>query len=626
VTALATDDASGSVGGPLLALVRKQLIRPDGSGLDGDDAFRFRHIIIRDVAYERMPKSDRAELHERFAEWLQGVLGDRVSEYVEIVAYHLAEALTYRIELDTLDGPGGLALAEQAVARLVEAAERADGLHAYAQAARLWAKAALVARTPTFANAHLNARHDPIEFERRAADADVFAGNLEAGVDRMRRLIGELGDVDPVGRGRLLERLAAYLWEYGDEPGTLAAIQEAVRLVPAYPPSRDRARVLAGHARFLMLLRRSDESLPVCKEALQAAAAIGSSVDRVSALTTLGVSLGHLGHADEAVALIEEARDLANDIGDGKGFVRAESNLGVVFGLAGDRTREQEATRRAIARLADLGLERSPNGLGTRLNYANGLIYEGDFDEADLAIGRVLELEPSGDTAVRAMILQGYVLASRGRHADARAVFSAARARAQRGMQRTIRLDLLLSEAFNAIQDRRVDDAIGLVEEGRRSANDEPDYRLEFAVYSLRVAAERAVQARIAGDDTLERRWISEARQRGQWIAEFVRSDPVLSRTARHSLPLVAPELSRAEGRPMPGAWQAAVEQLVEMGFPWDAAYASYRRAESLVENGADLVDVVAALDEADAAAGAVGAEGLARWVEELREATRRNR
>src|SRR5205807_8436151 len=56
----------------LMALVRKELLRPDKGMLPDDDAFRFRHTLIRDAAYEALPKTTRARLHERFADWLVG--------------------------------------------------------------------------------------------------------------------------------------------------------------------------------------------------------------------------------------------------------------------------------------------------------------------------------------------------------------------------------------------------------------------------------------------------------------------------------------------------------------------------------------------------------------------------
>jgi len=73
----------------LLALVRKELIRPDRAELSAGDAFRFRHLLIRDAAYGALAKAERATLHERFADWLERVAGERIAEYEEIVGHHL---------------------------------------------------------------------------------------------------------------------------------------------------------------------------------------------------------------------------------------------------------------------------------------------------------------------------------------------------------------------------------------------------------------------------------------------------------------------------------------------------------------------------------------------------------
>ena len=68
VQALSPD---GQVTPRLAALVRKGLIRPDKAQLPGEEAFRFHHLLLRDAAYEALPKSVRADLHERFADWLE---------------------------------------------------------------------------------------------------------------------------------------------------------------------------------------------------------------------------------------------------------------------------------------------------------------------------------------------------------------------------------------------------------------------------------------------------------------------------------------------------------------------------------------------------------------------------
>ena len=108
----------------LLALVRKELIRPERSDLTAGDAFKFRHILIRDAAYKALPKSERAILHERFADWFERTVGERLAEYEEIVGYHLEAAHRYRSEVGET-GDHLAALAARAGAHLAMAGSRA---------------------------------------------------------------------------------------------------------------------------------------------------------------------------------------------------------------------------------------------------------------------------------------------------------------------------------------------------------------------------------------------------------------------------------------------------------------------------------------------------------------------
>jgi tetratricopeptide (TPR) repeat protein len=101
--------------------MRKELIRPHEAI---EDTFRFRHMLIRDAAYERIPKELRADLHERFAGWLEG----RGSEFDEIVGYHFEQAHRCLEELGRT-GERSSALAERAAERL-----HASGRRAYARA------------------------------------------------------------------------------------------------------------------------------------------------------------------------------------------------------------------------------------------------------------------------------------------------------------------------------------------------------------------------------------------------------------------------------------------------------------------------------------------------------------
>ena len=86
----------------LAALVRKGLITPHPAQLTGEDGFRFRHLLLRDAAYEALTKTSRAELHQRFAIWLeQGVT--KPVELSELVGYHLEQAYRFRRDLGDAD-------------------------------------------------------------------------------------------------------------------------------------------------------------------------------------------------------------------------------------------------------------------------------------------------------------------------------------------------------------------------------------------------------------------------------------------------------------------------------------------------------------------------------------------
>jgi class 3 adenylate cyclase/tetratricopeptide (TPR) repeat protein len=122
VAELVSEQTRPHVGAHLLALVRKEFVRPDRATIPGDDAFRFAHVLIRDAAYDSLPKRVRAGLHERFADWLQRKLGAEAAE--EILAYHLEQAFRYLEELGAVDAEAST-LAERAAAYLDSAGERA---------------------------------------------------------------------------------------------------------------------------------------------------------------------------------------------------------------------------------------------------------------------------------------------------------------------------------------------------------------------------------------------------------------------------------------------------------------------------------------------------------------------
>ena len=108
----------------LRGLVRRGLIRPDQPLFSGERAYRFRHLLIRDAAYDSIPKAARAVLHEGYADWLERRSGGRALEFEEILGYHLEQAFRYRSELGRVD-EAAVDLARRAGRRLGVAGRRA---------------------------------------------------------------------------------------------------------------------------------------------------------------------------------------------------------------------------------------------------------------------------------------------------------------------------------------------------------------------------------------------------------------------------------------------------------------------------------------------------------------------
>jgi class 3 adenylate cyclase len=170
-------EAEPQLSARLVALVRKELLRPEEAQRIGDEAYRFRHQLIRDVAYQALPKALRAELHERFAIWVEEHRADLV-EMEEIVGHHLERAAQYKAELGKLDP----SLSEQAGARLAAAGRRALWRGDNHAAAGLLERALDLLRTTRF-DVHLELdlasamwEHDP-----RAAAAIAEAAAERAG-------------------------------------------------------------------------------------------------------------------------------------------------------------------------------------------------------------------------------------------------------------------------------------------------------------------------------------------------------------------------------------------------------------------------------------------------------------
>lgn len=269
VRELSPESIRGLVGALLLGLSAKQLVAPGRETFASEETYRFRHVLIREAAYQGLLKSTRAELHHRFADWLEGP-GFRQAEVEEILGYHLEQAYRYRSELGPLETEG------------------------YAVGAR--------------AAMHL-----------AAAGRRSFArGDVPAATNLLNRAAQLLPPSDP-GRVELLGDLGEALLDLGDLTAAEAVASEAIEGARSMtnPRLEANATLVRLLVRFLRdpdgwtkaALRDANHAIPVLEE-------VGDHAGLSRAYRLLGEVHGTACHFELAERAVQQSMDharLAND-------------------------------------------------------------------------------------------------------------------------------------------------------------------------------------------------------------------------------------------------------------------------------------------------------------------------
>jgi class 3 adenylate cyclase/tetratricopeptide (TPR) repeat protein len=426
----------------LAALVRKELIRPDRTQLAGEDGFRFRHLLIRDAAYDALPKATRAELHARFAAWLEERGADLV-ELDEILGYHLEQACRYRSELG-LDDDGELAASARR--RLTAAGRRAKLRNDDGAAVSLLGRAAALvppaeldvgletdlvdALFETGKGGEALRRADSLA-ERASAAGDrvgelcarIQGGRLrtflepEGATDRLAALVEQALPVFEAARDNLALYIAYYaLGQVANMRGQWDVLREAYERAAAHARQAGLPYDFSGwHA-----AARYYGTTPVS----ELLAWLDQQDERGTRGTYLhrnrGGALAMLGRFDEARAILTELRGELAERGGGIPLATATGLMAVDAELlAGDAAAAVELGEEACRQFGELG-ERS--FLSTAAGKLAQAYYTlGRLDDADAWADRAAELGASDDALTQMFWrrVRAKVLGRRDEHAEA---------------------------------------------------------------------------------------------------------------------------------------------------------------------------------------------------------------
>jgi class 3 adenylate cyclase/tetratricopeptide (TPR) repeat protein len=441
VQALAPDETQ--VTPRLAALVRKELIRPDRPQLPGEDGFRFRHILIRDAAYDGLPKATRAELHERFAGWLEQH-GPGLVELDEILGYHLEKACQYRAELG-LPADDGLTVAARR--RLGAAGRRAMARQDFGAAVSLLDRAAAL----------VPAAEIDLALEIDLADALFFAGrggNALRRAETMAERASAAGDRVGELCGRIEEgTLRLYLEPEGVTEQLAALAEEAL---PVFQAAGNDLALYIGYSGLGQVAHRRgqmDSRLEALERAFAHARRAGLPYDLLGArgsaryfgttpvselLTWIeeqetrggrnsfflrrwrGAALAMLGRFDEARAILAGVRAELSERGRGiplavtTGWTSVDVEL-----LADDPSAAAELGAEGCRLFDELG---EKGFLSTAAGKLAQALYALDrLEEADAWADRAAKLGASDDAFTQMLWRQvrAKVLAHRGEHAEA---------------------------------------------------------------------------------------------------------------------------------------------------------------------------------------------------------------
>ncbi len=301
--------AAGEVTEQLEVLEQKELLRSHSrSQMRGDREYAFKHDLIRDVAYETLARADRRVLHGRLVGWIELIGGERLEEYLDLLAHHamLAEAW------------------EKALAYAQRAGEKAQGLYA--------SRAALEQFTRALeATQHLALVPTPTLYHARGQAYETLGEFDQARLDYEQAREAAHKTHDGAGEWQSLLDLG-FLWAGRDYERAGAFFRRALDLAQTLADPKLRAHSLNRLGNWHMNAEQPREALHYHQEALATFRKLNDPHGIAETLDLLGTTSLFSGDLVQSAAYCKQAAELFHEMDDRQGLV---SSLAVLLFCGG---------------------------------------------------------------------------------------------------------------------------------------------------------------------------------------------------------------------------------------------------------------------------------------------------
>jgi class 3 adenylate cyclase/tetratricopeptide (TPR) repeat protein len=423
-------------------LLREFLLTEPRSTISGEDAYRFKHVLIREVAYGGLSKTSRAAYHQRFAEWLRERAGE---ELLEVRSYHLDRATALLAELD---GAAPEELAREAADALERAGMRALAREANGTARRMLLRS--VELDPTLRRRYeaaraawrmsdfpaVSAEMEEVLREARAEGEKTLEARAltalaevtllrEADVGRAEQLARKALEVSDEDESRIdaLRMLETVEWWRGNLTESEALAEEQLEIARRLERRDLESEALLSLAGIYTSRREGDRAEPLIDRALELAEESGSLTAKAQAYKESGELHAFRGRHEEALAEFGRARELFAEVGAATHLARTIMTIGRLLAKRGEVAEAEKLFRESIRIVQPL--EDRGTLCEVQRSLAESLLAQGKIDAAEVYALKAAETVGPQDVSSQASTRKTLALvrAAQGRDQEAETLF-----------------------------------------------------------------------------------------------------------------------------------------------------------------------------------------------------------